>query len=399
MKKQDRRCCLERITRLFKRSGGAALRIIALAVAMPIIYKTALVTFPYVHSLFRGPALASASINMFDGINNSRTETLENDISVPFSEVISHDDFTAFAYINKPSVRKPSVKTDSISVPEASKAQLPADIRPVNAGSISRKTYSAGSTKVYIPLKSGHIKNCTTLSHDEVRAAAEKKPQFTIKADKSPEVLIMHTHATESYQDRERSWYDKSYNSRTTDNTKNVISVGEKIKKQLEEAGIGTIHDKTQHDYPSYNGAYERSAVTVKRILKENPSIKVVLDIHRDAIQPSSDTMIAPVTTINGKKAAQVMIISGCDNGKLNMPNYLENLKFSAALQSQMEGDYPTLTRPVLFDYRKYNQDLTTGSILIEVGGHANTLEEAQYAGELIGNSLSRVLLDLKKSA
>ena len=79
------------------------------------------------------------------------------------------------------------------------------------------------------------------------------------------------------------------------------------------------------------------------------------------------------------------------------MPNYMENLKFSAALQAQIETDYPTLTRPILFDYRKYNQDLTTGSILLEVGGHANTLEEALNCGEFVGKSLAKVLLALKE--
>jgi len=106
--------------------------------------------------------------------------------------------------------------------------------------------------------------------------------------------------------------------------------------------------------------------------------------------------MIAPVTTIDGRSCAQVMIISGCDNGKMNMPKYMENLKFSASLQSQMESDYKSLTRPILFDYRKYNQNLTTGSILLEMGGHANTLDEAIYAGELVGKSLVKTLKSLK---
>ncbi len=206
----------------------------------------------------------------------------------------------------------------------------------------------------------------------------------------------MHTHATECYQDEERDWFSKSFPTRTTDNNKNMTRVGDEIAKQLEAAGIGVIHDRTPHDYPSYNGAYERSAVTIKKIIKENPSIKVVLDVHRDAIQPDANTMISPVTTINGRSCAQVMIISGCDNGKMNMPNYMENLKFSASLQRSMENSYKTLTRPILFDYRKYNQNLTTGSILVEVGGHANTLDEAMYAGELVGKSLVETLVALK---
>ena len=86
------------------------------------------------------------------------------------------------------------------------------------------------------------------------------------------------------------------------------------------------------------------------------------------------------------------MIIAGCDDGTMNMPHWEENLRFGAALQNQLETDWPTLTRPLMFCYRKYNQDLTTGSLLIEVGGHANTLDEALYTGELIGKSLSALL-------
>lgn len=134
----------------------------------------------------------------------------------------------------------------------------------------------------------------------------------------------------------------------------------------------------------------------MEQYLAEYPSIRVVLDIHRDAIV-SGDTVTAPSAEIEGKSAAQIMIISGCDDGTMDYPNYGENLQFSIALQEQLEGMYPGLTRPILFDYRLYNQDLTTGSILIEVGGHGNTLEEACYSGELIGKGLSELLEGLKK--
>ena len=86
------------------------------------------------------------------------------------------------------------------------------------------------------------------------------------------------------------------------------------------------------------------------------------------------------------------MIINGCASDIINYPDFFKNLSFASDLQNQLEGDYQGLTRPLLFDYRKYNQHLTTGSILIEVGGHANTLNDALYSGELIGSSLGRLL-------
>ena len=86
------------------------------------------------------------------------------------------------------------------------------------------------------------------------------------------------------------------------------------------------------------------------------------------------------------------MIISGCDDGTMDYPDWRENLAFAIDLQQQMEADHPGFTRPVLFDYRFYNQNLTTGSLLIEVGGHGNTLSQAKLAGEWIGESLAALL-------
>ncbi len=265
-----------------------------------------------------------------------------------------------------------------------------------NGGQVLQTCYKQYKGTQYFNLDNGgQVKNLTSIPSDTLLNESKKRPQFVIETYSEPQVLIMHTHTTESYEPYEREYFDKSFGYRTTDSEKNMVMVGDAITEQLENMGIVTIHDTTIHDYPSYNGSYERSAETVKSILKEYPSIKIVLDIHRDAIS-SEGTLAQPVTEVDGKKAAQVMIISGCDDGTMNMPDYMYNFRFASMLQQQMESDYNGLTRPILFDYRKYNQDLTTGSLLIEVGSHGNTLEQAEYSGELIGKSLSRVLLKLK---
>ncbi len=359
----------------------------ALIMCLPIIYLTAVVTLPFIEPIFKEVTIISAGLSFLEGgksiFMNEIDDDFDGEVDINDTEMLPYEDY------NDSDIAKPS--SDSTTSTVSSEITT-----PQNSGIIKRQTYTAGATAIYIPLKNGFIKNCTSLKADKILAAVNSKPKFKITANNKPEVLIMHTHETESYQNEKSDFFSKNYNSRTTDNRKNVSRVGDEIEKQLKAAGIGVIHDRTPHDYPSYNGAYERSAVTVKNILKKYPTIKVVLDVHRDAIQPNADTMIAPVTTINGRSCAQVMIISGCDNGKMNMPKYMENLKFSASLQSQMESDYKTLTRPILFDYRKYNQNLTTGSILLEMGGHANTLDEAIYAGELVGKSLVKTLKSLK---
>lgn len=375
-------------------------KIASFIVAIPMLYFVVTAAFPYAEKMLKPIAMLSAGISFVEGgksaLYNEENQEFDDNIMIGDTEAVPYEPLEeeVFEPVESASVpppvsseAPPSSAVTSSSVDEA---------KPANVGVVQRKTYSAGNTSVYIPLKAGYIKNSTSLPAQKIADNVAKLPDFKIATDGSPQVLIMHTHATESYQPVLRDWFSKDYNSRTTDNTKNMTRIGDEIEKQLKSAGIGVIHNRTLHDYPSYNGAYERSAVTVKQILKENPSIKVVLDVHRDAIQPNANTMIAPVTEINGRSCAQVMIISGCDNGKMNMPNYMENLKFSAALQSTMEGTYKGLTRPILFDYRKYNQNLTTGSILLEMGGHANTLDEAIYAGELVGRSLVKLLLELK---
>ena len=254
--------------------------------------------------------------------------------------------------------------------------------------------YEQGSGGQYIAAGAGSIKNCTSLSAAEIAAEVGQALPFDIEVGSSePQVLIMHTHATETYELEDKSWCDPAFSSRSTDTSVNMVAVGERIAAELNAAGITTLHDATLHDSPSYNGSYEKSSATVRSYLEQYPSIKVVLDVHRDAIQREDGTRIKPVAEINGQTAAQVMIICGADNGG-NLPNFRQNLRFAARWEAKMDEMYPGLTRPVLFDYRYYNQDLTTGSLLIEMGGHANTLDEALYSGELVGKALAALFTE-----
>lgn len=292
-----------------------------------------------------------------------------------------------------------SDSSDDISIYEIvsqNPGEKPYPAEWTEGGSIVRTTYGHYDGKTFFDLDNGgQVNNKTSLDMQTLKAESNLLPEFTIEDTDEPQVLIYHTHTTESYEPYVRDFYDANFNYRTTDETKNVVMVGNAIQKELESAGIGVIHSTVIHDYPSYNGAYDRSAETVKEILKEYPSIKVALDIHRDAV--CTDTVAyQPYVEIDGKEAAQIMIISGCDDGTMNMPDYMKNFRFASLLQSQIESDNMGLTRPVLFDYRHYNQDLTTGSLLIEVGSHGNTLDQACYSGELLGKSIAKALKGLK---
>jgi stage II sporulation protein P len=178
------------------------------------------------------------------------------------------------------------------------------------------------------------------------------------------------------------------------DSDKNIVAVGAAIAEEIAKMGFGVIHDGTLHDYPVFRGAYARSADTVRAILREYPSIKVVLDVHRDGIE-SGGMPVAAVAEVDGKEAAQIMIVSPADNGNWGIPNFMENFRFASQLQSQMEQESPGLTRAILFQYCNYNLHLSPGALLIEVGSHGNTLEQAIYGGRLFGQSLGRLLTEL----
>ncbi len=239
------------------------------------------------------------------------------------------------------------------------------------------------------------VKNTTSLDID-IGKQLSLKPDINIEKNSQPQVLIMHTHTCEAYMDKDLGYYPESYYPRTTDNNQNVVRVGEAISQKLLEDGINVIHDTTVHDNPSYNGSYYRSEDTVKSYLERYPSIQVVLDIHRDAIGNNESGKVKPTFTYDGKKAAQIMIISGCDDdGTWNFPDWEYNLRFALRLQNKAETLYPGMTRPLKFCPSQYNMNLTHGSLLIEVGSDANTIDEAVYTGELLGNVLKEVLNDL----
>lgn len=273
--------------------------------------------------------------------------------------------------------------------PEASGNELPyPDDINSRDGLIVRKTYSYFASDTFLELPNGaYLRNCTDIDGEYLLDQASRPPDFDPNTTGEPFVLIMHTHTTESYEPEIRGYYDSDFTSRTTDPEKSVVAVGNKIAAELETAGIGVIHDTTVHDYPRYTGAYDRSAKTVADWLQDYPSIKIVIDVHRDALEEDG-VRYAPVVDIGGKSAAQVMIISGCKN----VPQYRYNLRIATRLQSKMELNCPGLTRPILFDDRNYNQEMTHGSFLIEIGSNANALEEALLSGELVGKALAQVI-------
>ena len=262
-----------------------------------------------------------------------------------------------------------------------------------HSGAIYRYNFGKMTGDFYINLKSGaQVWNNTEIANETLEKAAEELPEFHKTTEKnSPRVLVYHTHSNESFLPKS-DFYDEDYPIRSADCSKNMIAVGDALCETLAKNGVTVIHECKQHDYPMFTGAYYRSAETVSAILEKYPDIDIVIDLHRDGIVQNDGSLSAPVCEVNGKTAAQFMIISCCENEYFDMPDYIENFKLACLLQNTAEEMYPNLARPVLFDYRNYNQSLSKGALLIEVGSHGNSLDEAVYTGELLGNVIAKAL-------
>lgn len=204
--------------------------------------------------------------------------------------------------------------------------------------------------------------------------------QWNLRSDK-PTVLITHTHTTESYT-RVDEPYQESAAWRTEDEQYNMVSIGEIVRGILEANGIPVIHDCQLHDYPSYNGSYTRTRKAIQNYLKENGSIQLILDLHRDAAGEGANQMRTSAIA-EGEPSAQLMLVMGT-----NYDSYPENLSLALKVHAQLESQCPGITRPLQLRAARFNQDLCPGALLVEVGAAGNTHPEARRAAEQLANAI-----------
>lgn len=209
----------------------------------------------------------------------------------------------------------------------------------------------------------------------------------------APTVLILHTHATESYAPTDDAAYTPSGDRRTLEEAYNMISIGDQVAAILEAGGISVLHDRTLHDYPSYNGSYNSARNTIAEYLQQYPSIRMVLDIHRDAVTTESGGHLTTSATVNGQPSSQLMIVIGTDATGNYHPNWQTNLALALKLTTQWERLSPGITRPIYLRGERFNMDMTSGSLLIEVGASEDTHAQALQAA----NILAQGILDLAR--
>lgn len=200
--------------------------------------------------------------------------------------------------------------------------------------------------------------------------------------------IIYHTHTCESYTPTEEYNYEMNGNYRTTDLEYTVAKVGDELENYLLEYNWNVIHNKTCHDYPSYNGSYSRSLNTVKDILNNSNETDILIDLHRDAI---ADSNYAPKVKIGDEIVSQLMFVIGTDITIPEHKNWNQNLKFAIKVQQKANELYPGLFKPIILRNSAYNQYLGKGACIIEVGATGNTLEESCGAMKYLAKILNEL--------
>ena len=275
-------------------------------------------------------------------------------------------------FVTVPVEETPLDAADSVDNGVAAKTLIPTD---PSGYTVCGRTYISNSTDY--PLSVSDL----------------QQPFAAHLSEDGPQILILHTHGSEAYTPAGDETIVWSGDHRTTDTRCNVVRVGDEMAEVFGQAGISVLHDRTLYDYPSYAGSYDRSLVAIQNYLKQYPSIRFILDVHRDAIEDGQGNQYKVVSAIDGEgTAAQLSIVVGSDGSGLTHPNWIENLRLAVAIQENILAKYPTLMRPVLLRNSRYNQHATAGSLLVEVGSAGNSPEEAVLAGRLFAERMAEVL-------
>ena len=258
----------------------------------------------------------------------------------------------------------------------------------VTENGVTARTLKPSDPSGYTVLGNVYINNGSDAALDASMLAG---PYAAALGETGPQVLIIHTHATESYTMPAGSEYEASDTFRTTDTRCNMVRIGDEMEQVLTAAGIGVVHDRSLYDYPSYSGSYDRSLKAIEGYLEKYPTISFVLDVHRDAVQDANGNQFKLLCG-EDKNAAQLEFVIGSNGGGLSHDLWRENLKLACAVQETLHADYPTLMRPITVRNSRYNQFKTTGSLLVEVGTAGNSLEEAVNAARLFAAGFAETI-------
>lgn len=229
------------------------------------------------------------------------------------------------------------------------------------------------------------VDRTTTINSSQLNAAdlLSRSMKLTHGAE-SPQILIYHTHSQERFVD-----------SVPGDAGTSIVGAGEYLKQRLEEYGFHVLHHTGEYDVDGRDDAYAKAGPAVEQILKENPSIEIVIDLHRDGVAEGTHL----VTDVQGKQTASIMFFNGLSrttkNGDISyLPNpYIQdNLAFSLQMQITAEEYYPGFSRMIYLKGYRYNMHYCPKTLLVEVGAQTNTVQEIMNAMEPLADILAKVV-------
>lgn len=293
-------------------------------------------------------------------------------------------------------LRTTSASVGSTAVPQESDtvSQIPEKDTTVYAQTVMT---TAGRKNIYRPVSKtrtqeelaeafAHIplSNEAKLAYD-AETLSTLVPAFNVTDWNEPLVLIMHTHGSEGYADTD---------GHSKDIDRNVVAVGEALEEILLEMGIPVLHDERMYDVPSYTRSYNEAYQGIQETLEQNPSIQIVMDVHRDAYTYDDGSLLRTadmLTSAEGEqfRTSRVMFLVGTNAGTLEHPTWRSHLAFAMALQTRMEDIVPGITRSVFLRRQRFNEHMTPGSLLVEIGSSGDTLEEAKAAVRVFGQALA----------
>ncbi len=244
----------------------------------------------------------------------------------------------------------------------------------------------------YINNATGYTPNTAELI--EKQLGGDHQP---LSSKNGPVVLIIHTHGTEAYSENGAISFpaDAQNYARTSDTEKNVVAVGKALADELIKNGIPTAHCTVLHDSIQYKDSYSRAEETIKKYLVEYPTIKLVIDVHRDSIVKSSGEVVRPVAERREEAAAQVMCVVGSSWAGEECPNWENNLSLALKLRKELNSECENICRPVYLKGNTYNQEIAPYSLLLEVGSQGNSLEEAVISAKLTGEKLALLINEI----
>ena len=263
--------------------------------------------------------------------------------------------------------------------------EIPFDGLTFADNGVPSQTVVTTTEKGYTVVNGVYIKNTSSRQMD---AAELSNDSFSARlSGDGPQVLIIHSHATEAYTMPAGQEYEASGTFRTRDTSCNVVRVGDEVAAVLSGYGISVLHDRTLHDAESYNDAYGNSLASIERYLEKYPTVSFVLDIHRDAIQDTNGNQYKLVTR-EDPRIAQCSLVMGVAHD-----DWRDNLALATAVQQRLSALSPTLMRPVAARGYRYNQHLRTGSLLVEIGAAGNSLDEALMGARYFATGFAETIL------